>query len=211
LEEQYAAGLTTKDRYVAGNMQLGQLAQAKLALAEKDSELASRQEQLRRDAAALGSAARISGHASLNVDSLRLRQDYVRGSLEIAKAQAERKAYLDARVAMVRSIARYDELLRVLAESPLLKALAGRVTVAFVPYANLANASPGSAVHACRVGMVVCRRVGQVTQVLSGEVSVHSPVDAKTERGLMLELALEDGGSAAQERVLFLDHAPFYF
>jgi F0F1-type ATP synthase membrane subunit b/b' len=213
LQEQYQAGLTTRDRLLSGGLQLGQLAQANLALAEKASELEARGDQMKRDAHALVSAilAPNSAHAHLNVDSLRLRQDFMRGALDVARAQDEIKAYTDALTTTDRSIARYGELLKVLSEAPLLKALSGSITIAFVPYENLTNVHKGSGVFACRVGMVGCRRVGQVNQVLSGEVSVHSPVDSKNERGLMLELALQEGGDAAQDQVLFLNHAPLFF
>jgi len=213
LDEQYQAGLATRDRYLSGGLQLGQLAQTNLALTEKASDLTARSQQMQREAEALASAVRSSDphHAPLNVDSLRLRQDFMRSALEVARAKDEIKAYADAQANMDRSIARYDELLKVLSESPLLKALSGKLTIAFVPYENLTHAHAGSAVFACRVGMFGCRRVGQVGQILSGEVSVHSPLESKNERGLMLELAIEEGGHPAQEQVLFLNHAPLLF
>jgi hypothetical protein len=69
----------------------------------------------------------------------------------------------------------------------------------------------GSAVYSCRAVMFGCHKVGQVNQILSGEVSVHSPVDSKSERGLMLELALQGAERAGQDQVLFLNHAPLFF
>ena len=213
LDEQYHAGLTTRDRYVSGGLQLGQLAQANLALAERASDLQSRGEQMERDARALVSAilAPNSKNARLNIDSLRLRQDFMRGALDVARSQDEIKAYTDALKTTDRSIARYSELLRVLSEAPLLKALSGSITIAFVPYENLTSVHSGSAVYSCRVGMFGCHKVGQVNQILSGEVSVHSPVDSKSERGLMLELALQGAELAGQDQVLFLNHAPLFF
>jgi predicted nucleic acid-binding Zn-ribbon protein len=212
LDEQFQAGLTTRDRYVAGGLQLGQLAQANLALAEKASDLAARREQMKREADALISATLGSdpGSAHLNVDALRLRQDFMRAALDVAKAQDEIKAYTEALATMDRSIARYGDLLKVLSEDPLLKALNGSITMAFVPYENLAQAHQGAPVFACRLDMLWCRKVGQVNQILPGEVSQHSPVESKNERGLMLEMKLQDAGHAEQNQVLFLNHAPFW-
>jgi hypothetical protein len=212
LDEQFQAGLTTRDRYVSGGLQLGQLAQTNLALAEKASDLAARREQMKREADALVSATLGSapGSAHLNVDGLRLRQDFVRSALDVAKAQDEIKAYTEALATMDRSIARYGDLLKVLAEDPLLKALSGSITLAFVPYENLAQAHAGAPVFACRLDMLACRKVGQVNQILPGEVSQHSPIESKNVRGLMLEVTLQDGGHAAQNQVLFLHHAPFW-
>jgi hypothetical protein len=214
LDEQYAAGLATHDRYVNGNLQLGQLAQANLALAEKDSEINARRQQMQRDAGALVSATQAIGRrkgGELSIDSLRLRQDFMRGSLEVAKAQDDRQAFAAAQAAIDRSISRYDELLKVLSEAPLLKALNSRIATAFVPYENIGNAHVGSAVFACRVGMLACRKVGQVKNILSGEVSAHSPIESRNVRGLMLELALDDTGRSVEDQVLFLNHAPLYF
>jgi hypothetical protein len=213
LDEQFQAGLTTRDRYVTGGLQLGQLAQANLALAEKASDLAARREQMKREADALLSATLGSdpGAAHLNVDALRLRQDFVHAALDVAKAQDEIKAYTEALATMDRSIARYGDLLKVLSEDPLLKALNGSLTMAFVPYENLAQAHQGAPVFACRLDMLWCHKVGQVNQILPGEVSQHSPVESKNERGLMLEMKLQDAGHAEQNQVLFLHHAPFWF
>jgi hypothetical protein len=212
LDEQFQAGLTTRDRYVTGGLQLGQLAQANLALAEKASDLAARREQMKREADALLSATLGSdpGATHLNVDALRLRQDFVHAALDVAKAQDEIKAYTEALATMDRSIARYGDLLKVLSEDPLLKALNGSITMAFVPYDNLAQAHQGAPVFACRLDMLWCHKVGQVNQILPGEVSQHSPVESKNERGLMLEMKLQDAGHAEQNQVLFLNHAPFW-
>lgn len=213
LDEQLQAGLTTRDRYVTGGLQLGQLAQANLALAEKASDLAARQNQMKREADALLSATMRSEPASapLNVDALRLRQEYVRASLDVAKAQDEIKSYGEALATLDRSIGRYDDLLKVLAEDPLLKALHGDVTVAFVPYENLFKARPGVPVFACRLDMLWCHKVGQVERVLPGEVTQHSPIASKNERGVMLEIKLQDAGEqAARNQVLFLEHAPLW-
>jgi hypothetical protein len=211
LDEQLQAGLTTRDRYVSGGLQLGQLAQANLALAEKASDLAARQEQMKREADALVSATLHAepGAAPLNVDALRLRQEYVRATLDVAKAQDEIKSYTEALATLDRSIARYDDLLKVLSEDPLLKALHENVTMAFVPYENLFKARQGVPVFACRLDMLWCRKVGQVERILPGEVTQHSPVDSKNERGVMLEISFQDGGGqSARNQVLFLDHAP---
>ena len=212
LDEQFHAGLTTRDRYLSGGLQLGQLAQTNLALAEKASDLAARREQMKREADALLAATMGSGPRStrLNVDALRLRQDFVRAALDVSKAHDEIKAYSEALVTMDRAITRYGDLLKALSEDPLLKALNRSLTMAFVPYENLPQAHPGSAVFACRLGMVWCHKVGQVEQILPGELSQHSPVESNNQRGLMLEITLRDGGHAAQNQVLFLNHAPLW-
>jgi hypothetical protein len=212
LDDQLQAGLTTRDRYVSGGLQLGQLAQTNLALAEKASDLAARREQMKREAEALLSATvgEERGAAHLNVDGLRLRQDFVRSALDVAKARDEITGYSEALAPLDRSIARYDDLLKVLAEDPLLKALHGNATMAFVPYQNLSRVRQGAPVFACRLDMLWCHKAGQIAQILPGELSQHSPVEAKNQRGVMLEITLVDDGQAARNQVLFLDHAPLW-
>jgi len=210
LDEQFQAGLTTRDRYVSGGLQLGQLAQTNLALAEKVSDLAARREQMKREAEALLSATvgPNPSSAHLNLDALRLRQDFVRAALDAAKARDEITAHTEAMATLDRSIARHDELLKVLSEDPLLTALHGNASMAFVPYENASHVRPGEPVFACRLDMLWCRKVGQVNHILPGEITQHSPVASKDQRGLMLEITLQDRAQAERNQVLFLGHAP---
>ncbi len=80
-------------------------------------------------------------------------------------------------------------------------------TFALVPYANAANAKPGSPVYACEVEIFWCRKVGTVLEVVPGEVRVEHPHRDATLRGQMIELRLDDP-SAAREDVLFAGSKP---
>ncbi len=105
------------------------------------------------------------------------------------------------------SIARQDEIIAGLEQSPYLRALADRAQVALVPYDNLAGVAPGTAVVACRVAMVMCREVGRVLEVLPGEVTFKHPRREKMMRGQMIELQLAEPEAAVRD-VLFLGGAP---
>jgi len=211
LEEQYSAGLTTQDRYVAGSLQLSQLAQANLALLEKDSELTARNERMMREPdALLVSTKGVSPSGPVDANSLRLSQDFTNAVLDVEKAKDDKRALLSGLDVIDRSIGRYDELLKSLSEAPLLKARSGRLMTAFVPYPNLGSVHEESPVYACRLGMLLCRTVGRVGYSLSGEVSIHSPIDAKNERGVMVELKLDNPDSAVRDDVLFVNYAPLF-
>jgi hypothetical protein len=108
------------------------------------------------------------------------------------------------------SIARQDEIIRGLEQSPYLRAIADRAQVALVPYDNLDRAAPGTKVVACRVAMVMCREVGRVIEVLPGEVAFKHPRREKMMRGQMIELELADPAATARD-VLFLGGAPLGF
>jgi len=90
---------------------------------------------------------------------------------------------------------------------PYQRALADRATVALVPYANLASATPGKPLYACRLEMLWCRKVGTVVAVLPGEIQLKHPHRDATMRGQMIELHLDDP-SAVREDVLFVGSKP---
>ena len=108
------------------------------------------------------------------------------------------------------AIARQDEILRGLEQSPYLRALADRATVALVPYDNLEGVAPGTEVVACRLAMVLCREVGRVLEVLPGEIAFKHPRREKMVRGQLVELRLSEPDASAED-VLFLGGAPLGF
>ena len=59
-------------------------------------------------------------------------------------------------------VERQDALIATLKKSAYLRALTDKVTIAFVPYGNLENAKTGTDLYACKVAMVMCRKVGNV-------------------------------------------------
>lgn len=124
-------------------------------------------------------------------------------SAVVQQAGAQRKVLQAA-------IARQDEIIRGLEQSPYLRAITDRATVALVPYDNLEGVGPGTQVVACRAVMVLCREVGRVLEVLPGEVAFKHPRREKMLRGQMLELRLTDRGASAED-VLFLGGAPLLF
>ncbi len=76
-----------------------------------------------------------------------------------------------------------------------------------VPYANLEHLGKGTTLYGCRLGMVVCREVGTVLEVLPGEIQVKNPHRDVTLRGQMVELKLDDA-AAAEDEVLFAGGKP---
>jgi hypothetical protein len=123
---------------------------------------------------------------------------------EIAQKAGAQRKILEA------SIARQDEIIKGLEQSPYLRALADRAGVALVPYDNLDRVAPGTAVFGCRVAMVMCREVGRVLEILPGEVAFKHPRREKMMRGQLIELQLSAPDAAAQD-VLFLGGAPLRF
>ena len=103
-----------------------------------------------------------------------------------------------------------DALVHRLSESPYLRAVNGKVVLAFVPYQNLSNVKPQTKLYACRWGLVWCHVVGRVTATIDGEVQDIHPHDESIQRGIMVEVDLSTP-SAEGENVLFAGSKPLWF
>jgi len=102
-----------------------------------------------------------------------------------------------------------DAVVGRLAQSPYLKAIENKVTLAFVPNQNLKNVKLGSPLYGCAWGLVWCKKVGTVKAVLEGEVQDIHPHDESIQRGLMVEVDVTEWG--ANETVLFAGGKPLWF
>ena len=91
--------------------------------------------------------------------------------------------------------------------SPYLRAVNGKVVLAFVPYQNLRNVKIGTKLYACSLGLVACSVVGKVTATIDGEVQDIHPHDESVQRGIMVEISLTTP-SAEGESVLFAGSKP---
>lgn len=102
-----------------------------------------------------------------------------------------------------------DAVVNRLSQSPYLKAIENKVTLAFVPNQNLKNLKVGSPLYGCAWGLVWCRKVGTVKAVVEGEVQDVHPHDETIQRGLMVEVDVSEWG--ASETVLFAGSKPLWF
>ncbi len=102
-----------------------------------------------------------------------------------------------------------DAVVGRLAQSPYLKAIENKVTLAFVSNQNLRNVKLGSPLYGCAWGLVWCKKVGTVKAVLDGEVQDIHPHDESIQRGLMVEVDVTEWG--ANETVLFAGSKPLWF
>jgi hypothetical protein len=108
-----------------------------------------------------------------------------------------------------RLIKEQEAVVNRLAQSPYLKAIENKVTLAFVANQNLRNVKLGTPLYGCVWGLVWCRKVGTVKAVLDGEVQDIHPHDESVQRGVMLEVDVSEWG--ASEAVLFAGSKPLWF
>lgn len=198
---QYGAGMIDRHDMLDGKHQLAQITSANLSLAERQAAFETAAAELAQQARALD-ALLADRDEPLSYEVLEIKRRLEASRLALANAQAQRDT-------LRASVARQDEVLARLRGSAYLRAVDDGATVALVPYANLANATPGAPVYACRLAMVVCREVGRVAHVLPGEVSLRHPHRDSVMRGQMVELAV--ASDAAHADVLFVGGKPLWF
>jgi hypothetical protein len=201
MAEEYAAGLIDRNGMLTGRFQLAQISTSNLTLAERQAEYETRAADLEAQTRSLDAILADSAtDAELSYDVLKIKQEHDASKLELAKAT-------ETRDTLKAALARQDQIVAGIKRSAYLRALDDHATVAFVPYGNLKNAQAHTKLYACKVGMFWCRRVGEVLEVLPGEVLGRHPHRDKTMRGQMVELRLEDGASATDD-VLFVGGKP---
>jgi hypothetical protein len=89
-----------------------------------------------------------------------------------------------------------------------LNAAGGQVLYfAFVPYDNQANAVAGAPIYDCYLNMIVCRRVGTVSQIFPGEETAIHPIFKTNIRGFLMQMNLNHPDSA-KSKTVFLGRKP---
>jgi hypothetical protein len=201
----HAQGLIDREQFLTMSHQLAQIAQANLALADKEADLLTRGDQLSREVGGLEHLAGTAPDRPIPADLLTLDVQYLRSSLLVLADERARADAMQAVQELVADLARYDRLLESIRGEPYLKATQSRLTVAFAPYSNLPRAREGQPVFACAWVFVWCHEVGSVKSIIPGEILMPHPARHEQLRGVMLELALTEG-DAAKEQLLQLSH-----
>ncbi len=158
----------------------------------------------RRCAHACGPARDIGTQAESpkTADQWLLRREVDRTQLDKAN-QLGRRAPLEARLESIGTrIKEQEAVVHRLEQSPYLRAVNGKVVLAFVPYSNLRHIKTGTKLYGCSWGLVMCSRVGKIKGTIDGEVQDIHPHDQSVQRGIMVEIELTTP-SAEGNSVLF--------
>jgi hypothetical protein len=144
-------------------------------------------------------------------------------SLEVIEKQAELEsdiAQLDVTLAVAekqleednRQIDRLRAAITTAKQSPYYLNATGnsRLSFAFVPYDDQASAKVGAAIYDCYLNMIVCRKVGTVKQIFTGEQNIVHPIFKTQVRGFMIQMDLSHPASA-QSKTVFLGRKPLLF
>ncbi len=207
MAQEYAAGLIDRNAMLSGKYQIAQITSSNLTLAERQAEFETRAAELEAQTRSLDAilANAGSGSPALSYEVLRIKQEYEASRLDLAKS-------MESRNSLKTALARQEKIVAALDQSAYLRALRDKASVAFVPYSNLENAKKGTSLYACKLGMIFCYNVGEVLEVLPGEVQSKHPQRERNLRGQLVVLRLDkDDADAAAEDVLFLDGRPILF
>ena len=150
-----------------------------------------------------------SADAPKTPDQWLVRRELEKAKLEKENAVGRRTPLTQRTESLKLRIKDQDAVVGRLAQSPYLKAIENRVTLAFVANQNLKNVKLGSPLYGCVWGLAWCKKVGTVKAVLDGEVQDIHPHDESIQRGLMVEVDVSEWG--ASETVLFAGSKPLWF
>lgn len=124
----------------------------------------------------------------------------VRLEVEVLRLEAERRGLVALREVGRRSLEELTDVMHQIEARPAYRATREEMDVAFVPYEQLEGVAPGARIIQCELGIFMCHDVGEVAEVLSGEVVTQDPW-GELARGRYAVLALSDA-SAVEERIL---------
>lgn len=213
MAQEYAAGLIDRTAMLSGKYQLAQISSSNLSLAERQAEFETRAAELEaqtRSLDAILTAAQSAqpaqgGGPALSYEVLRIKQEYEASRLDLAKAT-------ETRDTLKAALARQGKIVAALRQSAYLRAVRDHAQVAFVPYGNLSRAEKGAPLYACKLGMLFCYHVGEVLEVLPGEVQFKHPQRDRMLRGQVIVMKLDaDEQGAAADDVLFVGGRPVLF
>lgn len=195
----------------------GQLADARLRASQLDTEKVEIEAQLAEIERAvtfddkflvdIGTLA--DGPKPTTADQILARSEIDRRKLD-RENQLGRKKPLEARLtSLALRMREQEQVVHRLEQSPYLRAVNGKVVLAFVPYQNLKHIKVGTKLYGCSWGLVVCSRVGKVKGTIDGEVQDIHPHDQSVQRGVMVEIELTTP-SAEGNSVLFAGGKPLW-
>jgi hypothetical protein len=113
-----------------------------------------------------------------------------------------------------RQIDRLREAITTAKQSPYYLNTAGGQTLyfAFVPYTNQVNAAVGQSIYDCYLNMILCRHVGTVKQIFTGEEDAIHPIFKTNIRGFLIQMNLDhDHVESAKSETVFLGRKPLFF
>jgi hypothetical protein len=148
------------------------------------------------------------GHAAPMPEMVAHEDQAVRVELELIKLEAEQRGKLAELKVTREKLATIDELSGQLKARPLFRAVEKSMDIAFVPYTQVEGMREGAYVYDCVWGVFHCKHVGEVAEIVPGEVLLQDPWGSPA-RGQYAVLELRNRESAKSKTLrVRLDTAP---
>jgi hypothetical protein len=207
----YKTHLISEEEWINRKTQLAQLGVSALSLKRSSAELDGEKNVLSREIDSYSTlVAAGSNGDGLNSEVLQAKRQLDSSLLDEANAKDLAAALFQELSMTEDAIAHQDRLLLSIQNFPYLRAAEQKLTVAFVPYNNAARINPGTLIYGCSFGVLFCRQVGRIAEVLDGEVVDKHPFFNKELRGLLVRVDFKDS-KWDRSQVLFLGKAPLFF
>lgn len=168
-KDNLAAGLISQAEYTK-ELQI----ESELRIAMIENDRTRLQSNMEMSEAALARKS-LSGQAPTMPEMAAREEQMVRVELEVMKLESEQRSKRAEKKLLVDKLAMLDEMDAKLRSRPVFRATEKRMDVAFVPYTQSAGVRPGATVYECVWGVFHCAAVGQVAEVVPGEVSLPDP------------------------------------
>ncbi|MCA9575483.1 MAG: hypothetical protein H6726_25785 [Sandaracinaceae bacterium] len=147
-----------------------------------------------------GISATVTPEARVSPERGQHHEQRLRVSVELARINAERRRQAELVRVATNTLEATEQLLEELRERPIYRAMEARTDIAFVPYDAAEDVDEGGRVLACVWGVILCRDVGRVAELIPGEVVTEGPWGER-ERGRYAALLLDEA-DAFMERTL---------
>ncbi|MDP9034999.1 MAG: hypothetical protein M3O50_09335 [Myxococcota bacterium] len=190
------AGLVSKMDYAR---EVQALDQVRIALLENERTRAQAELQLLQVSLERRSLSSTAG-APATPEMILHEDQMLRVELDVLKLEAEMRAKRAEKRVLAEKLATIDELEGQLKTRPIVRAMEKSMDIAFVPYTQRNGVQPGARVLDCLWGLLHCKDVGEVAEVVPGEVILPDPWGSQA-RGQYAVLALTDH-DAAMSKIL---------
>jgi len=204
LDAELAAGLITKDEAARRRMDIQS---AENALTDSRANLVALSEQARAASATSRTLVR-SDAASLT--ALQSLTNSAQLKMAVAQALVEASTAKESVEQIQRTVEEGERVLKIAKQSPYYRALNQKVPVVFIQYDNLGSAQAGSPVFDCYLQVVLCRKVGTVTQVYDAEEYARHPLFKTDIKGKFASIEFTDA-DASESPIVFMGRKPLLF
>jgi hypothetical protein len=141
---------------------------------------------------------------------LTVEREHLEIQQNIIKLKNERMLLQEELKNIETSLNKYNEICDKIQRSPYYQAIGKTVIVAFSTYENLKNIKVNDPVYGCYFGLIFCKKIAVVKEILGGEIIAKHPILNKELRGQMIIIDMNDKDSEwAKVKALYVGTKPF--